>query len=237
MPSEDFAAKLQRAKDGDAEAENELLTENMPLVYAISKRYYNRGADADDLKQLGAIGLLKAIRRFDPSFGVCFSTYAVPLIAGEIKRFLRDDGMVKYSRSQKELAYKLKRLQDSQENICIEDAARLLNVTPQDAAAALGSAESALSLDAPTNEDGMTISESLGRDDWESVNDSLFIKDMVNALPQKERLLIELRFFSELTQKEAANRLGISQAQASRLERRVLTLMSNAVHNLEPPRT
>jgi len=83
----------------------------------------------------------------------------------------------------------------------------------------------------------MTISESLGRDDWESVNDSLFIKDMVNALPQKERLLIELRFFSELTQKEAANRLGISQAQASRLERRVLTLMSNAVHNLEPPRT
>ena len=128
-------------------------------------------------------------------------------------------------------------MQDSQENICIEDAARLLNVTPQDAAAALGSAESALSLDAPTNEDGMTISESLGRDDWESVNDSLLIKDMVNALPQKERLLIELRFFSELTQKEAANRLGISQAQASRLERRVLTLMSNAVHNLEPPRT
>ena len=163
MGSEDFLEGIRRVQAGDQAAEEALLRENMPLVAAIARRYQNCGLAQEDMIQLGSIGLLQALRRFDPDRGLCFSTYAVPLIAGEIRRFLRDDGMVKFSREAKSLALQIERVRREQGDLTVEELSKRLNVPLEDITAALASRTAALSLDAPTDEDGADLQTLAGR--------------------------------------------------------------------------
>lgn len=157
---EDFCARIRAMHRGDTEQEAALLQENLPLAYAIARRYRNSGIEEEDLRQLASLGLLKALRRFDPDRGLCFSTYAVPVIAGEIKRCLRDDGPVHFSREIKALANQIDRLR-RQGDMPLEELAQALNAAPEDVAAALMSREGPLSLNAPVEEDGAPLSELL----------------------------------------------------------------------------
>ena len=157
MGTEDFLQSIRRVQAGDRRAEEALLRENMPLVAAIARRYRNCGLVQEDMLQLGSIGLLQALRRFDPDRGLCFSTYAVPLIAGEIRRFLRDDGMVKFSREAKSLALKIERVHRERGDLTVAELSQELNVPAEDITAALASRAGALSLDAPTDEDGTDL--------------------------------------------------------------------------------
>ena len=150
MGTEDFLQSIRRVQAGDRRAEEALLRENMPLVAAIARRYQNCGLNQEDMMQLGSIGLLQALRRFDPDRGLCFSTYAVPLIAGEIRRFLRDDGMVKFSRETKSLALQIERVRREQGDLTVEELSKVLHVPLEDITAALASRTAALSLDAPS---------------------------------------------------------------------------------------
>ncbi len=178
--------------------------------------------------QLGSIGLLQALRRFDPERGLCFSTYAVPLIAGEIRRFLRDDGMVKFSREAKSLALKIERIRREQGDLTVEELARQLHVSPEDVAAALASREGVLSLDAPTEEDGADLQSFLGSADANTEKDALRrveLRELFAVLSERERQVLFLRYFRDRTQSEVGKRLGLSQVQISRIEKKALLRM------------
>ncbi len=231
IDQETLRAEIARAQGGDAAAEQRLIEQNMPLVLAISKRYIGRGADYDDLRQLGAIGLLKAIRRFDASYDVCFSTYAVPLIAGEIKRFLRDDGLVKFSRGAKQLAASLAALQVQEPALTLEELAARLHVSKEDVAVAVASAQMALSLDSPDEEDGngSLYERTRGDGDENALVNRLMVDGLLAALPPRERTILELRYRQNKTQSEIGALLGISQVQVSRLEKRTLLLLRSSV--------
>ena len=225
MGSEDFLEGIRRVQAGDRSSEEALLRENMPLVAAIARRYQNCGLAQEDMLQLGSIGLLQALRRFDPSRGLCFSTYAVPLIAGEIRRFLRDDGMVKFSREAKSLALKIERVRREQGDLPVEELAKRLNATVEDVTAALASRTAALSLDAPADEDGADLQTFLGSADANTEKDALRrveLGELFAVLSERERQVIALRFFHGMTQQNCARVLRVSQVQVSRLERRAI---------------
>ncbi len=213
---------------GDRAAEEALLRENMPLVAAIARRYQNCGLSKEDMLQLGSIGLLQALRRFDPDRGLCFSTYAVPLIAGEIRRFLRDDGMVKFSREAKSLALKIERVRREQGDLTVEELSRRLEASVEDITAALASREGALSLDAPTDEDGGDLQAFLGSADANTERDALRrteLMELFALLTERERQVLFLRYFRDQTQSEVGRRLGLSQVQISRIEKKALLRM------------
>ena len=200
----------------------------MPLVAAIARRYQNCGLLQEDILQLGSIGLLQALRRFNPDRGLCFSTYAVPLIAGEIRRFLRDDGIVKFSREAKSLAIQIERVRREQGDRTVEELSRLLHVSAADIAAALASRESALSLDAPADEDGADLQSFLGSADTDTERDALRrveLRELFAALSERERQVLYLRYFKDKTQLEVGKRLGLSQVQISRIEKKALLRM------------
>ena len=221
-----FADAVLAAQSGDTEVEQTLLSENMPLVAAIAKRFLYRGVEMDDLKQLGSIGLLKAIRRFDVTQNVCFSTYAVPLIAGEIKRFLRDDGIIKFSRSAKQLAAAVSRALAEEPDLCIDALAERLCVSREDLAVAQASASSVVSLDEPLSEEGDSRYERTGTEtEEESCVQRLSLDAALSNLPERERRLIRLRYQEEKTQAEVGRILGVSQVQISRMEKRILTAL------------
>lgn len=230
MPNDaDFSLLLSRAQEGDADAEQRLVADNLPLVYAIAKRFYHRGVDPDDLHQLGAIGLLKAIRRFDPNFGVCFSTYAVPMIAGEIKRYLREDGIIHFSRSIKELAAAMQRLLQERPDLTIRVLSEQLGVDEADLAAAAASGTYPRSLDEPDPITGEPFGVSLPAQSQEHTADNrLFLSDLMDRLNTREKELMELRYCREWTQSEVGKQLGISQVQVSRLEKKILTKLREA---------
>ena len=218
-----FTSLLRAAKSGDADAEQQLIRANMPLVYAIAKRYQGRGIETEDLNQLGAIGLLKAIRRFDEQFHVCFSTYAVPMIAGEIKRFLRDDGIIRFSRSIKELAAEIRKFQQLRPESTIKELAQQLHAEEADIAAALASGTSPRSLDEPDPITGHPFGVSIPAESKEvDADNRLVIESLLRLLTPREQQLIRMRFFEEKTQSETGARLGISQVQVSRLEKKIL---------------
>lgn len=228
MPAESFGASVRRVQAGDRQAEEALLRENMPLVAAIARRYQNCGLSQEDMLQLGSIGLLQALRRFDPDRGLCFSTYAVPLIAGEIRRFLRDDGMVKFSREAKSLALKIERVRREQGDLTVEELSRRLNAPLEDVTAALASRESALSLDAPTDEDGADLQSFLGSEGLGTEQEALRrveLKELFSLLSERERQVLFLRYFRDRTQSEVGKRLGLSQVQISRIEKKALLRM------------
>ena len=224
MPNDThFSVLLARAHNGDADAEQQLIRENMPLVYAIARRYGGRGVEPEDLHQLGSIGLLKAIRRFDPSYEVCFSTYAVPMIAGEIKRFLRDDGIIRYSRSVKELALRIRRLEAEHPDATVSEIAALTGASEADVAAAIASGSFPRSLDEPDPVTGDPLGHTVaGKDEEPQSLDRMMIESMLDSLTERERTILRLRYFEERTQAEIGRLLGVSQVQISRLEKKIL---------------
>ena len=224
MPNDaHFETLLFAAKNGDAAAEQTLLKENLPLVYAIAKRYGGRGVETEDLHQLGSIGLLKAIRRFDSAYGVCFSTYAVPMIAGEIKRFLRDDGIIRYSRSVKELAVRIRRLIAERPDMTLSEVASITGASEADVAAALASDCFPRSLDEPDPVTGDPMGNSIAAKSDEMVTDErLMIADMMESLSDREQAILKMRYFEEKTQAEIGKTLGVSQVQISRIEKKIL---------------
>ena len=225
-------ALIQKAHEGDEEARAQIVEENTGLVWCVVRRFAGRGTEVEDLFQIGTIGLLKAIDKFDLSFEVKFSTYAVPMISGEIRRFLRDDGMIKVSRSLKELAYKAYQAQEILRRALGREAsvvelAEYLEVMPEDLTMAMDACIDVESLQRPAyKKEGQEISlmEKIGQEDAaeEKVLDRLLLKDLLKTLDKDERRLIYLRYFAEKTQAQAGEELGISQVQVSRLEKKIL---------------
>ena len=218
---------LRAAQAGDKEACERAVTENSGLIWSIVRRYYGRGVEADDLYQLGCLGFLKAVQGFDFSYGTCFSTYAVPKIAGEIRRFLRDDGMLKIGRSLREQA---QILYSSRERLrqrlgrepAISELAEDTGLTPEEIARADLAADAPESLQQETAE-GLTLEGTLGTEaPEEALVERIALREAIDQLPEKERMTILLRYFKSLTQEQTARVLGVSQVQISRLERRGL---------------
>ena len=232
---DDTTVLIEQLQAGRTELRDVLVEKNLGLVQHIVKRYVGRGVDAEDLFQIGSIGLIKAIDKFDLSFEVKFSTYAVPLICGEIKRFLRDDGMVKVSRSVKDLAARAaaasERLSEQLgRNPGIREIANALGEDPAEVAVALDALRPTVSLNERYGEEpqGAERIDFLpgGEDEEEKVN-GLFLKELIKELEPREQEIIRLRFFDDLTQGEIAGRMGISQVQVSRLLGRILLKLRN----------
>ena len=223
---------IQLAHQGDKEARDTLIKENMGLVYAVARRFLGRGIEQEDLFQIGSIGLIKAVDKFDHSFEVRFSTYAVPMITGEIKRFLRDDGMIKVSRTLKETAGKAYMAREELERKLgreptLTEIAAALQADREELVLAMESGAEVESLQQTIFQgDGSSICledklES-GRDQQEEMMNRLLLEEMLSQLPAKERTLLYQRFFQERTQTEIARELGLSQVQVSRMEKRIL---------------
>ncbi len=224
----DTPTLLAAAQAGDNDACERLLLENSGLVWTVARRYYGRGVDPEDLYQLGCLGLLKAVRGFDLEYGTQFSTYAVPKIAGEIRRFLRDDGSLKVSRSLKERAASLRQarhdllLQLGREPT-VGELSQLTGLDAEDIAAADTATQSVASLQCEAGEDGFTLESLLGDEGMEEeIISRLTLRQAIDALPERERTVIFLRFYKNLTQDRSARILGISQVQVSRLERKAI---------------
>lgn len=223
---------IKRAQKGDDGAREVLVQENMGLVWSLVRRFSNRGYDMEDLFQIGSIGLLKSIEKFDLSFNVKFSTYAVPMIVGEIKRFLRDDGMIKVSRSLKETAYKVRIIKEElikeyNREPTISEIAAGLDLEVEEVALALESNAEIESLNAVIYQgDGkpITLSDKINEAPSEqgSIVDKMVLKELIEKLLPIEREIITLRYFEDRTQTEIANQLNISQVQVSRIEKRIL---------------
>ena len=228
MNTLDTLSLLDAARGGDNDACERLLLENSGLIWSVARRYYGRGVDPEDLYQLGCLGFLKAVRGFDTSYGTQFSTYAVPKIAGEIRRFLRDDGSVKVSRGIKERAIALRQCrQDLYHRLgrdpTVGELAQATGLEPEDIAAAETATLSVASLQSQTGEDGFTLESILGCDGMEEeVVERLALRQAIDALPERERKVILLRFYKNLTQERTARILGVSQVQISRMERRAI---------------
>ena len=232
-------ALIQKSHEGDEEARAQLVEENTGLVWCIVKRFCNRGVEAEDLFQVGSIGLLKAIDKFDLSFDVKFSTYAVPMISGEIKRFLRDDGMIKVSRSLKELAYKAylcqERLQEKwSRDPTVAEIAQELGVETEELTQALDASGDIESLHKPIyQKEGQEVRlmdklpEKEGEE--EQILNHLLLKQLLAYLNKEERRLIYLRYFANQTQTQVGDTLGISQVQVSRMEKKILKQMREKI--------
>ena len=227
----DTIALIRRSHEGDEKAREQLVKENIGLVWCVVKRFYGRGTEAEDLFQIGSIGLLKAIDKFDLSFDVKFSTYAVPMISGEIKRFLRDDGMIKVSRTLKELSYKAYKVKEKlQEEYdrepTLEEIAEVLNIEKEELAMALESGSEVESLYKPIyQKDGSEIQlldklEEEGNE--ERILNRMLLKKLLETLDEDEKQLIYMRYFANKTQTEIGKKLGISQVQVSRLETKII---------------
>ena len=222
------SALLEAAREGDAAACEQVLLENNGLIWSVVRRYYGRGVEPDDLYQLGCLGFLKAVRGFDPSFGTQFSTYAVPKIAGEIRRFLRDDGPIKVSRGLKDRLVLIRTTQarllsQTGQEPTLSELSEHTGLSPEDIAAAETAADPVISLQAETGEDGLTLEGLLTTGNQEEgMVERITLRAAVSALPERERQVMYLRYYKGLTQTSAARVLGVSQVQISRLERRAL---------------
>ena len=229
---------LKLAKNGDEYAKEKLLQGNFPLIKSIVKTYQNKGVDYDDLYQIGCMGFLKAINNFDESFGVKFSTYAVPMISGEIKRFLRDDGSIKVSRAIKTLWLKIKAFIDECEKMgkdtpSIEQLAEKFEVETADIVYAMDASRMIVSLDAQIDENSNNSQSVIDRvivdDRSDFVIDNILLKQAINELSDREKKIILLRYYRSKTQSEVANILGISQVQVSRLETKIIEKLKNDI--------
>lgn len=228
---------IKRAKDGDEAATATLLRENTGLIRSSLKRFLGRGYESEDLFQVGAIGLIKAIRRFDLNYDVKFSTYAVPMIMGEIKRYIRDDGIIKVSRSIKELSSRAAAarealIRETGEEPPISEIARRVGTTPEEVALAFDATARPDSLYAKTDDGGKEGQALIDRlespENFEKKTvDRLLISSVLKDLPQREQKIIILRYFRRKTQAQIAELLGISQVQVSRIEKKVLLKMRN----------
>lgn len=226
---------IKQCACGNSDAKTQLIEENTGLIYSVIRRFYNRGVENDDLFQLAAIGLLKAAEHFNCNLGLMFSTYAVPMMMGEIRRYLRDNGPVKVSRSYKTLAHKAAA---AREAFIIENGreptvfeiATLLSVDAAELSAALSATETPASLEEPRGNEGGTLKELLPADDREEkLLTRLALANGIRKLSPREQKIILLRYVKEQTQSHIAESLGISQVQVSRLEKQILKKLRNAL--------
>ncbi len=231
---------LKKAKLGDDVAKNLLIENNSPLVKSIVRRYRNKGVEYDDLYQLGCVGFAKAINNFDESFNVRFSTYAVPMIAGEIKRFLRDDGSVKVSRSIKGQYYLMQKYIDeiklnTGESPTIKQLSEKFNIEEPEVMFILESSRMPVSiyesLDKESNNGQVVLDKLVNFDEASDMIDKMALKDVIKELEDKDKKLIILRYFRDKTQSEVAKILNVSQVQVSRLENKILTKMKNRLRD------
>jgi RNA polymerase sporulation-specific sigma factor len=224
---------IKKAKDGDKVAQSYLVEKNIGLIWSVIKRFQNRGYETDDLFQIGSIGLIKAIQKFDESFEVKFSTYAVPMIIGEIKRFIRDDGIIKVSRSLKEISNKARVAKEilSKEigrEPTVTEIAEHLNISAEELVMAMDAGSSPESLYSTVCEGDNSPIYLIDRIDGEAdskevdIIDKIAIREVLKTLKPRERQIIVLRYFKEKTQMQIAKIMGISQVQVSRIEKRIL---------------
>lgn len=228
-------ALIQKAHEGDKEAREQLVKENVGLIWSVVKRFYGRGTDAEDLFQIGSIGLLKAIDKFDLSYDVRFSTYAVPMISGEIKRFLRDDGMIKVSRSLKELSYKLFQAREEMtaalgREPTIEELSLELHVEKEEIVQAMEAGGEVESIYKPIHQkegSEIRLMDKLVEKEHqeERILDSMLLQQLLETLDKEERRLIYLRYFKNQTQSAVGKKLGISQVQVSRMEKKIMAAL------------
>ena len=246
----ELSTRIEAAQNGDKEAREALIKENIGLVRHIVKRFLGRGYDPEDLFQIGCIGLMKAIDKFDTSYEVCFSTYAVTMIQGEMRRFLRDDGMLKVSRTLKEQAYRIRQAREKLEGVL----GREPTLQEIEAETGLNGEEIVMAMEAgcpvesiyrsvyqPDNGSGTgeiylidQLASTTGRDDEKAaVLDHLLLNQLLESLDRQERQLIHLRYFDNRTQVEVARLFGISQVQVSRMEKRILLQMRSKCQQCE----
>ncbi len=229
-------ALATRAQSGDIDAENEIVNANSGLVRSLALRFRGRGIELEDLIQIGTIGLLKAARSFDPERGFAFSTYAVPLIVGEIKRSLRDDGLIRVGRQQKKLGMDLlgartRIMNEEGREPTVFELAEMCGTTPEDAAMALDSISPIYSLSDSGDSDqaGLSLESRLADPDneIERTRDRVALGQAINKLPPLQRKIVLLRYFRDLTQQQTANELGLSQVKVSREEKKILEFLKN----------
>lgn len=228
-------ALLLRAKEGDRAAGETLLLENNGLIWSIVRRYFGRGVDADDLYQLGCLGFLKALEGFDPAFGTQFSTYAVPKIAGEIRRFLRDDGTVKVSRSLKERSARIKAARQRLMGTLgreptVQELSLETGLEPEEIACAEIATTATESIQRRSGEDGFALEDVLTDGEMEEhIVERIALQEAISCLNEREQMVIKLRFFHGLTQDKTAKILGVSQVQISRIEKKALAALRNFI--------
>lgn len=231
---------IKRAQEGDKFELERLVKQNSGLIWSIVKRFSGRGFELEDLYQVGCVGFIKSIKRFDTSFEVKLSTYTVPYILGEIKRHIRDDGTIKVSRSIKELQAKIRQIQEEYQNtykqeISIEEIAKKLKIAKEDVAIALEANNPIESIDGVYQSDkgdkAISLIEKIParENEEEKITNRIALKEAISKLPPQDRQIIMLRFYKEKTQTEVAKILGVSQVQVSRTERRILDKMKTAL--------
>lgn len=226
---------IKRSQSGEQSARDLIIQKNMRLVWSVVQRFLNRGYEPDDLFQIGCIGLLKSVDKFDLSFDVKFSTYAVPMIIGEIQRFIRDDGTVKVSRSLKETGNKIRKAKDELSKILgrvptIHEIAEKLEITPEDVVLAQEASRAPSSIHETVYEndgDPITLLDQIADETETGWFDKIALKEAIRDLDDRERLIVYLRYYKDQTQSEVATRLGISQVQVSRLEKKILQQMKD----------
>lgn len=222
---------LAAAREGDTDATERMIQENTGLIWSVAKRFFGRGVDPEDLYQLGCVGFLKAVRGFDDSYGTQFSTYAVPKISGEIRRFLRDDGAVKVSRGIKERAVSIRIVRTELEQKfgrepTLSEISSETGFSPEEIASCEVAVSPSESLQRENGEEGFTLEDVLG--DWgqeERILERVALREAVDLLPDRERMIIMLRYFRCMTQSDAARIMGVSQVQVSRLEKKAMESM------------
>lgn len=219
---------IAKAQQGDREASEALVEENSGLIWSVARRFLGRGTEADDLYQLGCLGFLKAVEGFDLAYGTQFSTYAVPKIAGEIRRFLRDDGAVKVSRSVKERAAVIKKERqrltgELGREPTLSELSQSLDLSVEEIASAETATSSAESIQRQTGEEGITLEDVLAGPEMEDgILERMALKQAVSNLSAREQMVISLRYFHGLTQQKVASIIGVSQVQVSRIEKKAL---------------
>ncbi|HLR70331.1 MAG TPA: RNA polymerase sporulation sigma factor SigF [Pseudogracilibacillus sp.] len=237
LTNEQVRDLIIKSQQGDKEARDLLVEKNIRLVWSVVQRFINRGYDPEDLFQIGSIGLIKSIDKFDLSYDVRFSTYAVPMIIGEIQRFIRDDGTIKVSRSIKELGNKIRIKKEEltkslNRSPTVQEIADVLNITPEDVAQAQDAIKYPHSIHETVYENGgepITLLDQIADDDkhW---FDKLTLEEAIRSLSERERLIVYLRYYKDKTQSQVAKRLGISQVQVSRLEKKILEDMKEKMN-------
>lgn len=219
---------IARSQAGDKEAREALITENSGLIWSVARRFIGRGTEADDLYQLGCLGFLKAVEGFDLNFGTQFSTYAVPKIAGEIRRFLRDDGAIKVSRSLKEQAAVIKATRNHLTSALgreptVMEISRQTGLTPEEIALAETATASTESIQRETGEEGFSLEDVLtDTESEEKLVEKISLRQAIEKLPERECMVIQLRYFHGLTQERVSKVLSVSQVQVSRIEKKAL---------------
>ena len=228
---------ILRAKEGDSKAMDEIINENVGLVWSVVKRFSNRGYELEDLFQIGCIGFVKAVKKFDTSFDTQLSTYAVSMIIGEIRRFLRDDGMIKISRSLKEIAAKVKEIksQTQFENLTIDEIAKMLNLSKEEILMSLDATSLVDSLDKKIGDDAdsITVGERIkdNANDYDILLNKMTVNSLLDGLDEKEKNVIICRYYKDMTQGSIAKLYKTSQVQISRIEKKALLKMRGIIDN------